>query len=196
MPEPEILTVQLDLLEFWHCGGDTKGLGAPVERDSSGLPFVSGRRLKGMLRDAVECCERLGQAPSGCAIRLFGGPVPDEGGAGGFRPASLRVSDARLPQGLRAWLAVPKNEACRRALFRELFFAEEATPKAGRDFRLRGLEVAVPVALEAEIALIGEASAVSDWAGIIATALPLAVAVGSHRSRGLGRCALYVREQT
>ena len=50
---------------------------------------------------------------------------------------------------------------------------------------LRGMQVTVPMTLQAQIALIKSTDIA--WKEVIKTALPLIRAVGASRSRGLGR---------
>ena len=47
---------KIEFFSYWHCGsGQTAGADVDelVVRDVSGLPFVPGRTLKGLLREAV-----------------------------------------------------------------------------------------------------------------------------------------------
>ena len=103
---PQSATLTLTFLSYWQCGTGTGGgdLDELVARDAAGMPFVSGKRLKGVLREAYECLEHwdLWKLGDDVAVNrpvssnlLFGLP----GGADGsgvltFDSAHLVSSDA------------------------------------------------------------------------------------------------------
>ena len=102
-------------LKLWLLSDATLGRGdgvagvvdAEVQHDELGLPYLSGKTLKGLL--GAECAEilfalQLSQPDkagiwSAAADRLFGEPGSQ------YEAGTLHVSDARLPRGLRAALA-------------------------------------------------------------------------------------------
>jgi hypothetical protein len=185
------LRLELELLDFWHCGsgkGSGDFLDARADRDAAGLPFVPGRLLKGLLREALARCEAYGHVAPGSTGALFGAALAEAGEA--LEPGSLRVSDARLPEALRVWLRTPDSVLYRQALSRELY-----APAAGSARGRQGLEAIVPVSLEAELRSLGDPAPPPDWRERIALALPLVGALGAGRSRGLGRCTLRIREE-
>jgi CRISPR/Cas system CMR subunit Cmr4 (Cas7 group RAMP superfamily) len=105
-------TLHIRLQTYWHAGTG-RGLGAAVDaaayRDADGLPALPGRHIKGLLRDALEQAQAWGWAGHADGVllhRLFGQRT--EGLSAGEIPASglLRVSDARMPEALCAWLAL------------------------------------------------------------------------------------------
>ncbi len=77
---------------YWHIGsgrGDGLGTDAAVIRTPGKLPYMPGRTIKGLLRDAAALSEGLGYLPPGRTAMLFGTPLPDppvpkdgQGGAG------------------------------------------------------------------------------------------------------------------
>ena len=104
------LTVQLH--DTWHVGvGKAQGryLDSAADRDADGLPYVPGRTLKGLLRDAGASLEAWGHWPAGTVTRLFGSVSQREGEAS--KAGLIRVADARLPSDLRAWLASDAPDA-------------------------------------------------------------------------------------
>src|SRR5690625_450439 len=65
-PIPMNKTLQIQIFSYWHTGsGMGKGpeLDATVIRDSTGLPYLPGRTIKGLLREALLTCEQLGHIP-------------------------------------------------------------------------------------------------------------------------------------
>ncbi|NKI33909.1 hypothetical protein HFP89_01860 [Wenzhouxiangella sp. XN79A] len=186
----------IDFLGFWHCGGGRGGgsvVDAVIHRDASGLPVVPGRHLKGLLREAVSCAEswQWEGFARGDTERLFGTRTETHGADS--RAGFLRVGDGVLPAATQRYLA--ESEAGRKlvpALFRSLH-STAISPETGSALRrsLRGMEVVVPLKLEAPIMTIMNAGAEPvEWLERLEAALPLIRAVGAYRSRGLGRARL------
>ena len=118
-------TLSIEVRSYWHAGGGRGGglvVDAVVHRDADGLPVLSGRHLKGLLRDALERAQAWGwfSDSPGIAARLFGqrtetietGTIPECG--------CLRVSDARLPGELASWLR-GEDSGLRSLLYHNLF---------------------------------------------------------------------------
>lgn len=190
----------IDLRGYWHPGGGRGGgavLDAVTHRDSSGLPVLPGRHIKGLLREALECAEDLGwDGYAGLAGVLFGDRT--ETVSGGIpAPGSLRVSDGTLPEATRNWLSDSKRQ--RRLvphLYRSLFAtAIDTETGTAMDKTLRGIEVIVPLLLHARIEpMPGRPAPTEDWFQRVRDCLPLIDAVGAHRRRGLGRAVLGLEE--
>lgn len=191
-------TLRVEFLDPWHVGsgrGQGVHLDAVVERDVDGLPYVPGRLLRGAVRDAAEDLCAWRQAASDDVADLFGRLLPPAGLPAGLapRPGRLRVSDARLPEPERAWLAREDEEAqaARGALFMSAFQTaldgKLGTAKSGS---LRGIELVVPLALEAVVEVEGDATAAARGWALFDRALPLVRALGAHKSRGHGRVQL------
>lgn len=190
--------IHIDLRGYWHPGGG-RGQGlvldATCHRDADGLPVLPGRHLKGLLRDALERAEAWNWAGyQGLASALFGDrPKGDD--ARTPRPGSLRVGDARLPNEIAAHLAGDEGKELRSGLFRPLYATavEHATGTA-KEKSLRGIEVVVPLELDAALSAIPGREPPSDWPERLRAVLPLIDAVGAHRNRGLGRAVLTLED--
>ncbi len=106
-----VLTIEIHA--YWHAGsgrGEGMGLDATVVRTRGGLPYLPGRTLKGLMRDASQLAENLGHLqPVGRTEWLFGSPLPQPSQTAGTsydaqqtatrydtRPGRLRFSSARL----------------------------------------------------------------------------------------------------
>jgi len=196
-----MMRIELEMLDYWHAGtgrGSGHALDALVIRDAAGLPFLPGKTLRGLLRDALQRLEQWGcapdDAPPGITARLFGGRASMDGARTRDEVAAgvLFVSDARLPDDVRQWLAHEDQRPLRAALFREHFSTAINKYGAAREKSLRGMEVAVPLTLQAELALLPGArlDEACDWRRAVRAALPLIRSVGAKRSRGFGRCVL------
>jgi len=188
--------LQVDIRAYWHAGGG-RGAGAVLDavvyRDADGLPVLPGRHLKGLLRDAVARAASWDwDGYAGLAERLFGRPAETRRAS---EPGCLRLSDARLPDGVVAWLRSNEGKAHRAALFRALdATAIDADTGTADGHSLRGIEVTVPLTLYARIEPVPGREAPEDWPARIAEVLPLIDAVGGWRTRGLGRAVLTLTE--
>jgi hypothetical protein len=206
------VTVRID--SFWRVGtgrGAAGRLDALCIRDGNDLPFLPGRSLKGLLRDAVDRAEQWGwfeeqgypgDGPPNAGpltVCLFGEPgfrIDTDGAVNVtepvLRPASgcLQVANAILPQDDRAWLCQ------KRYLVPQLFCTMNSTainPNTGAPLHgaLRAEEVVVPLTLEAGIAA-NDRDPPDNWPHLLRLAAPLIRAVGSGKSRGLGRCHVII----
>lgn len=192
------LDLKLELKGYWHAGGG-RGAGsvydAVVYRSAEGLPLLAGRHLKGLLRDALWRAENWNWEgfQQGITSTLFGGR-PEESGDTPPKPGLLRVGDATLPDDVAKWLCSKEGQALRPGLFRGIYStAVEHDTGMAKDHTLRGIEVTVPLTLNARIEPIGSGEKLpGGWQRLIEKVLPLIEAVGAHRSRGLGRVIIRV----
>jgi len=190
-------TLHIRLQSYWHAGTG-RGLGAAVDaaayRDGDDLPALPGRHIKGLLRDALEQAQAWGWQghADGVLLHSLFGQRTESLNAGQI-PASglLRVSDARLPGVLCVWLGHDDRRSQRTALFRVVqSTAVDDSTGSAKDGSLRGIEVVVPLDLQARIEPLPGAVPPADWAERLREVLPLIPAVGGHRTRGLGRALL------
>jgi hypothetical protein len=193
----DTLKLTIQLLDFWHCGtgkGSGEFLDAVADRDSAGLPYVPGKMLKGLLRDAVGLCETWGHVSAGSELALFGARGAPRQLTRATEPGTLRIPSAHLPQDLARWLN--DSPGPRQALFRDLF-ATAVDPRSGAaaNRSLRGMEAVVPLALETEIGPMPGRTPPDGWQATLRLALPLVRAVGHQRSRGLGRCLIEIAKE-
>jgi len=185
--------LNIDLKSYWHAGGGRDGgrvYDAVVQRDPDGLPLLPGRHLKGLLRDAATRAEAWDwEGFKDLAKTLFGSRNPAGGGLS--QRGCLRISDARLPEPQRRWLASEGGRKLIPALFSGLYnTAVRHDTGSALDQSLRGIEVTIPVQLQACIDPVPGQTPPDGWAERIRELLPLIDAVGAHRSRGLGRAEI------
>lgn len=206
-------TLTLDFLHYWRCGtgkGSGSHVDATVELDEYGCPFVGGSMLKGLLRDAVHKSVRWGSSDdvgttdengeNSAVDRLFGtSGFFNNRASSETVPGLIRVGNATLPRDTRQ--ALHHHSAHRNALFRDLY-ATAIDPVSGtaRKGSLRGQQVVVPLSLNAELSVAKPPDDENDkqnstWVykhhkALIERALPLIRAIGSGRTRGLGRVKL------
>lgn len=185
------LTLVFKIHEFWQSGS---GQGSPgyvdmaAMRDAEGLPYLPGRTVKGLLRDACfQLDELVHQKPTpghNDVAAIFG--EADAAQTGGSNQGRIRCSDARMPEADRAFFRHEDNNAAKVFLFTTL----QSTAMANginKDKSLRIREAALPMELTATLS-----SSREEDLRRIETALPLIRQLGSNRHRGLGRCSVYV----
>lgn len=170
---------KIEFFSYWHCGsGQTAGADVDelVIRDVSGLPFVPGRTLKGLLREAVANILLLRGGEEGSVEELFG----SESRQGRLYFTNASLSDA-LRQSLRSMPDIDPE-----MLYRS--FSSTAIDERGvaKEHTLRRIETAIPCTLYGEITGIGSA----DEEALLEEALKYVKRLGLGRSRGYGRCEL------
>ena len=185
-------TLKIDILSYWHAGtghGQGAAYDALTQKDATGLPFLPGRTVKGLLREGVQLAEDFGSGSESSSSRwpvaaLFGKPAR-EWAPDGSEPGMLMFSDAHLPDGIRRWVAGDPDMA--QTLFRALSATALDDAGQAKDHTLRTIEVCVPSVLEATVSCVLEDAA---WIPVLQGGARLVRALGSHRNRGLGRCVV------
>lgn len=210
-------TLKFELSSYWRIGSG-KGAGVLADsiilRDADGLPTIPGRSIKGLLRDAMELAALSGSVTRDRIERWFGSPLPVQAQASTHANAnpgdlqevaledsrfltkegSLWFGSARLPKDWRKWAqTTPESE--KRALLETLTCYQSSTAidrdGVAKEHSLRVAEVAVPMTLWAEVR--GPEND-PDWVKDLEKTLPLLRALGSRRSRGLGRVDVTLEE--
>lgn len=193
--------VHIQLLAFWHPGtgrGQGPGADALVNRNAYGLPYLPGRTLKGLFRDAARVAEVAGVLSPAELVAAFGhdGRGAQEEARFASRKGAARFESARMGTGVaeaeawEAWAREPGNAAARQQLFRNLASTSLNEFGTAEEGTLRTIEVVVPVPLVATIS----APRGSVVPRVLQAAAPHIFAIGAHRTRGLGRCIVTVSE--
>lgn len=164
----------------WHCGSGLAAgadVDALVVKDKDGLPFVPGKTIKGLAREAMI---EIGSVEDALFVKIFGNfddkDKKDKGEAF-FKNAELSESEKK---------AIITNNVSK-YLYRSI--ASTAIDETGiaKEHSLRKMEVVVPCELEGEILDVPE-----EIAGQIENALKYIKRMGQNRNRGLGRCTITV----
>lgn len=198
------LRYKVDFFTDWHCGSGLAAgadVDALVVKDFQGLPFIPGKTLKGLLREAVEDIIgfRSGKDPDldgrrrRLVIEAFGyfDGKQEEGGA---RPEMTRGSayftNALLPEAERRAIIAASLQPYLYRTVSSTAIDEEGIAEA---HSLRRMETTVACTLEGEILGLPDDD---DFRQLMADALRYVKRLGQNRNRGLGRCAFYVVETT
>lgn len=169
------ITYKIQFYSQWHCGSGLSA-GADVDnlvvKDSQGMPFVPGKTMKGLIREAVEDYLAFTKAAATDLEKTFGveGSVTGE----------AHFGNAVLPA--REYNAIVANIA-QHYLYNKVTTTAIDENGVARDHSLRSMETVVPCTLEGMITDIPEAMQT-----VIAGSLGLLKRIGQKRNRGLGRC--------
>lgn len=200
--------VKFAISSYWQSGS---GLGADAVADSvvvkgeDGLPYIPGRSVKGLLREAVTLASLSGLVPRDRVVRWFGSPLAGtdamgrhdddddqqerrlEDGRFASTEGALWFGSALLPEPWRAWsrsLREPAQDPIVQSLY--AYMASTAIDQYGtaRQHSLRVYEVAVPMDLYAAITGPSDDNV---WISDLKSCAPLLRVLGARRSRGFGR---------
>lgn len=180
------LTIKVHFYSPWHCGS---GLSAGADADSlvikdiHGLPFIPGKTIKGLIREAVEDYACL----KGIDIDLteaFG----KETSTDDFAPSGkLFFTNAELSPKEKQ--SIFSNHVGEYLYYNKVATAIDPETGSTQEHSLRTIETTVPCDLHAMI-LDVEDSLVE----IIEPALGFIKRIGTGRNRGLGRCKFTIEK--
>jgi CRISPR/Cas system CSM-associated protein Csm3 (group 7 of RAMP superfamily) len=187
---------RIEFFTDWHCGsGLSSGadLDLLVIKDKDGLPFIPGKTIKGLVREAVEDIidslsprETVYTANMPNAITaVFGREVnakkePDKMGYQGC----AFFTNAELSADLRKVIV---EKGLQEHLYRSV--ASTAIDDEGIAVKhsLRKMEVTVPCTLEGEILDVPK-----NFTETMERGLKFIKRLGQNRNRGLGRCSISI----
>lgn len=177
------------ILSFWHAGsgaGEGAKLDAVTAKKAPGLPYLPGKTVKGLLREAVLTVEECGQLPVGITTeKLFGKPTTRYDSTSGL----LEITDATMSDDFQKWAKT--NQEKTQFLFSVLSATRIDENGTAKDDSLRSIEVAIPMSLTA---FVQSEAAPDGWFEALKKAAPFVRHIGSHRHRGLGRTMLQIEE--
>lgn len=185
----------VDFFTDWHCGSGLSAgayVDALVVKDADGLPYLPGKTVKGLLREAAKDIVdlRFGSDEDLHASRMnfikqafgFFDDVDENGDKNAIRGSAF-FSNAEFP--------APEREAIISAslapyLYRTLSSTEISQDGIAVDKSLRRMEVTVPCVLEGKILNLPDDD---NFREIITDAMRYVKRLGQNRNRGLGRCS-------
>ncbi|MCD4653010.1 hypothetical protein K8T06_03650 [bacterium] len=176
--------LSIEILSYWHVSSG-HGRGGDVDamtlRDASGFPYLPGKAIKGLIREAVQMSADNGVVNKGIVSKYFGEEGDHKAGGG------LIFDNASLPEFERQYML--RHKELIDGLF-ESISATKIDPETGtadsKSKSLRTREVVIPLTLESVI--YGPDS--GEWVKTLNKILPLVRMLGVNRHRGLGRCSM------
>ena len=165
----------------WHCGSGLAAgadVDALVVKDEKGMPFVPGKTVKGLLREAVE---ELYETNSDLrkAFGFFDDKEDMVKGCMFFTNAELNKEE---------YDAIVSNDVVR-FMYRDIASTAIDDDGIAKDHSLRKMEVVVPCTLHGEVLNVP-----NELADEIIDAMKFIKRMGQNRNRGLGRCTFIGRK--
>lgn len=190
-------TMILKMQGYWAVGSGKGGgneVDNRIDRDSDGLPYVPGKMLKGLIKDACFRLQNAGNKDFSFVDEVFGSV--DESSSlnrSTTKSGKVYISDARLSPALRLALTKTENKSAKDNMTRNIYSTaiNDETGTAD-DKSLRGYEVAVPMDLYATLECDCDKA---TFENIKTAASKLVCAVGSHKSRGLGEVVIEFKDE-
>lgn len=182
------ITYQIEFFSYWHASSGLAGstyADILVNKTREGLPYIPGRTLKGLLREAAEVLHEFDPkfitAPF--ILDIFGQKPTNE---------EIEVEDATTEAKcffcnarLSLHLQTAIREDQKSYLYNVLASTKIDTTGLADEGTLRQLEVAIPLTLTASIEHFPEEP---DYERQIVRCFQWIKRMGLNRSRGLGRC--------
>lgn len=176
---------KIKMLSDWHVGS---GLDAGADADAlvlknqDGLPYIPGKTLKGLLKDALLDMKDVEQCDEEALNRIFGYEAKARSHKG-----SAFFANAELPKQERKEIT---SNGLAPFLYRNIASTRIGQKGIAKKGSLRTMEVTQPVELESYIADI-EANDVE----MLEKAFKWLRRLGVNRNRGLGRCQFSITEK-
>jgi len=172
----------IEFFSDWHCGSGLAAgadVDALVVKDNNKLPFVPGKTMKGLIKEAVDNIVVYEKINKDDIIKKAFGYFDDkdksEKGEMFFTNAELNEADAKtiIKENLQDFMYHS--------------IASTAIDKDGiaKDHSLRKMEVVVPCKLEGYIKYVP-----SELVSEMISGLKFIKRLGVNRNRGLGRCKI------
>lgn len=190
------ITYEIKFHTDWHCGSGLAAgadVDALVVKDKDGLPFVPGKTMKGLIREAIEEMELpIEENDRNLFIQAFGNSedrnansrLTEESENYDFlQKGETFFTNAELSEDER--LAIVSNNAAR-FMYRSISSTAIDDDGIAVEHSLRKTEVVVPCTLEGEILGINDRNLAEE----ILKALSYIKRLGQNRNRGFGRCTI------
>lgn len=174
---------KIELFSDWHCGSGLSAgadLDLLVIKDSNRLPFVPGKTIKGLLREAVEVLSELqpsnSEQNSELVTQVFGKEASSQGCA--------FFKNAELEENVKTVIIVEKLQEF---LYRSISSTAINDDGVAEEHSLRKMEVTVPCILQGEILSVPD-----ECEELLVKGLMMVKRLGQNRNRGLGRCKITI----
>ena len=170
----------------WHCGSGLSAgadLDALVIKNKEGLPFIPGKTLKGLIREATE------EYVTYCNIDKRTAILKSFGHMNAQNSDDIECGEAFFSNA--EFFPEEKNDIIKYQL-QDYLYKEKSSTKIDNsgiadDHSLRRIETVVPCSLYAEILNIDD-----NLSDVVTKAMGLIKRLGVNRNRGLGRCTFTI----
>lgn len=173
---------EIEFFSNWHCGSGLAA-GADVDalviKDGQGLPYVPGRTLKGLLREAASVLSEDQETVD----KTFG----ISGDKDGHITGASFFSNATLPSAERQYIL---EQGLASHLYQTFSSTRIDENGIAKDNALRRIETVVPCKLEGEILNVPNGAE-----QMLEDAMHYIKRMGTGRNRGYGRCKISIRKE-
>ncbi len=180
------LKYKINILSDWHIGS---GLDAGTNIDllvlktNKNLPFIPGKTIKGLLRDAAMDLSDVQQINSNLIVEIFGSRTKHNEST----PGSAAFSNASLEADQQLEIVDNKLSPF---LYRAIASTAITETGIALEKSLRSMEVCLPVELHGQIEVEKETHFLA-----LQKAAKLVRHFGVQRNRGLGRCRFSITKK-
>ncbi len=198
--------LEIDILSYWLAGTGRGSGGSFDEKpllDENGIPYIPGKHLKGLLKDGLRKWESITGAENPSAhIHCFGSDQDNENKEDNNKTKSttgaLRVSSATFDSATYEGLKTHPKLISK--LFKSLSSTAINENGVATNKSLRTIQVVIPVKLYAQIDWVSASPYASEEVKekietYLQQASAMLPAIGSKRTRGLGRCKIALKKQ-
>jgi len=178
------LTYKITFLSDWHCGSGLSGgaeADATVIKDDRNLPYIAGKTIKGLLKEALEDMAEVNQCTKEHINAIFGVEACDKNDKRAF------FSNATLSEEEQNDITPALSDF----LYRNIASTQIKSNGTAKENSLRVMEVCIPITLEGKILDIDPKNV-----ELIKKALKWVRHLGVNRNRGLGRCKFEITPKT
>lgn len=173
---------QVEFFSNWHCGsGQSAGADADelVVKDPDGLPFIPGKTIKGLLREAVASVLHFGGSDDMTLVDALFGSENQQG--------KLYFTNASLSEALTQHIKSSEEPSVLSSmLYQTLSSTAIGDDGLAKDHSLRRIQTTIPCTLYGEIRGLES----EEQEALMEDALHFVKRLGLGRNRGYGRCKL------
>lgn len=185
----ETIIYKIDFFSYWHVSSGLYGsthADLLVNKTKEGLPFIPGKTLKGLLREAAEFLNKLNSdfVKIDFVNDVFGEKEPEgnNNDSEKYREEALSFfSSATLSKNLQSKIDSTNSSY----LYKVLSSTKISEIGLAEDHSLRELEVTIPLTLYASIEDFPKKE---GYVAQLEHCMNFVKRMGLNRSRGLGRC--------
>ncbi len=174
------ITYRIEFLSDWHCGSGLSGgagSNAMVIKDNREIPFIPGKTMKGLLKEALlEICEAKNEIFADTYSKLFEESHINERSEGLFFSNAVvkkEEADEIVANNLQSFL------------YRNISSTAIENTGEAKAHSLRTIEVCMPIHLEGFVSGLEDDKAIEN-------AFKMIRHLGVNRNRGLGRCKITI----
>jgi CRISPR/Cas system CSM-associated protein Csm3 (group 7 of RAMP superfamily) len=186
------INYKIEFYSYWHSGSGLSiaaGADLRVNKDKDGLPFIPGKTLKGLLREAAENLLLVNPEifPGDFIKRVFGEKLTPDTVTKNLIEAESFFSNAQLTDNLKNKIIQQKGMSD--FLYDQIYSTAIEENGLAKEGSLRQMEVTIPLELFAGIENFPKEN---EYLESLMVCMNWVKRLGVNRNRGLGRCKIEI----